>query len=282
MKVGFIAASDDHSSRPGLTYPSGGMTTRGGYTGVYAKELTRESLWEAIWARRVYGSTSERIIIHIDSDGHLMGEEYIGEKAPDIKVRINGTASILEVEVFNWENRIYRHPFAEPINEDEKLFKVEWSGARVRSRPKVVTWNGGLTVKNGTIESYKEFGFDYPHQGIEKISDTDLNWVSTTGGDLDGVLMKLDYTDETVIEFKTKPINFSFKPLEVKYEPMIVDAGGLNQKVKVSTIKKELPKNLEFTYTPEPSKGLNAFWVRLVQADSSMAWTSPIFFNFNV
>ncbi|MBT6605692.1 DUF3604 domain-containing protein, partial [Candidatus Bathyarchaeota archaeon] len=35
MKVGFIAASDDHSSRPGLTSPSGGMTTRGGYTGVY-------------------------------------------------------------------------------------------------------------------------------------------------------------------------------------------------------------------------------------------------------
>ncbi len=281
MKVGFIAASDDHSSRPGLTYPSGGMTTRGGYTGVYAKELTREALWEAIWARRAYGTTSERIIVHVESDGHLMGEEYTGTKAPEIKVRIHGSTSIQEVEVYNWENLVYRHPFAEPKNDAEKLIKVEWSGARVRSRPKVVTWDGGLTVKDGVIEDYREFAFDYPYQGVEKVSGNELKWVSSTGGDLDGVLMKLKYSDKTEVDFKTGPVHFSFKPADISYEPMVVEAGGLNQKVKVSTIKDELPENLEFTYTPKPEKGLNAFWVRIVQADGSMAWTSPVFFNLS-
>ncbi len=279
MKVGFIAASDDHSSRPGLTYPSGGMTTRGGYTGVYAKELTREALWEAIWARRVYGTTGERIIVHVESDGHLMGEEYTGFKAPEIKVKIHGTASLHEVEVYNWDTRVYRHDFSEPKSESEKLFKVEWSGARVRSRPKVVTWDGGLTVKNGSIKDFSEFAFDYPHQGVEKISDPELKWVSTTGGDPDGVILKLDFSEDTVVEFNTGPTSFSFKPSEVSFEPKVVEAGGLNQKVKVSTIKDELPENLEFKYTPTPEKGLNAYWVRTVQSDGSMAWTSPVFFN---
>jgi hypothetical protein len=277
MKVGFIAASDDHSSRPGLTYPSGGMTTRGGYTAVYAKELTRDGLWEALWARRVYGTTGERIIVHVESDGHLMGEEYTADDTSEIMVKVNGTAPIHAVEVYNWENLVYRHPFAKPGTDDETLIKIEWSGARVRSRPKVVTWDGGLVVKGGVIKWFKEFAFDYPNQGIERISETELSWVSSTGGDPDGVLLRIDGEDETEVSFETGPSTFTFKPKDIGYDPLVVDAGGLNQRVRVSTIKDELPDSLEFTYRPEHDKGLNAYWVRIVQEDGAMAWTSPLF-----
>jgi hypothetical protein len=281
MKVGFIAASDDHSSRPGLTYPSGGMTTRGGYTGAYAKELTREALWEAFWARRAYGTTGERIIAHVESDGHLMGEEYSTDKTPEIKVEIAGTAPLHEVEVYNWEQPIYRHPFAEPSNDSEKLIKVEWSGARVRSRPKVVTWDGGLTVENGRIIDYREFAFDYAYQGVEKVSDRQLKWESTTGGDPDGVLLKLEGNEDAEVTFETGPVTFKFKPKEINYEPRVIEAGGLNQRVKVSTVKEETPDTLGFTYRDESAaKGLNAYWVRIVQADGAMAWTSPIFIQY--
>jgi len=282
MKVGFIAASDDHSSRPGLTYPSGGMTTRGGYTGVYAEELTREALWEAFWARRAYGTTGERIIVHVESHGHLMGEEYSTDKAPEVKVKIAGTAPLHEVEVKNWEQTIYRHPFAEPANEAEKLIKMEWSGARVRSRPKVVTWDGGLTVTNGRITEHREFAFDYGYQGVEKVSDTELKWTSTTGGDPDGVLLRLEYNDDTEVAFETGPATFKFSPKDISYEPRLVEAGGLNQRVKVSTVKDETPSTLEFTYTDQSAaKGLNAYWVRIVQENGAMAWTSPTFIHYS-
>ena len=161
------------------------------------------------------------------------------------------------------------------------MFKVEWSGARVKSRPKVVTWDGGLVVRNGVIKECREFAFDYPHQGAEQVTENEVRWTSTTGGDPDGVIMRLGYTEKTEIDFKTGPVSFSFKPSEIGYAPMVVETGGLNQKVRISTIKEELPETLEFTYTPENIEESNAFWFRIVQSDGSMAWTSPVFFNLS-
>jgi hypothetical protein len=92
LKVEFVGNSDDHTCRPGLTLTSDRFTTRGGYTGIYAKELTQEGLWEALWSRRCYATTGERMILDVDVGGHAMGEEYEGKKPPMIKVEIHGTA----------------------------------------------------------------------------------------------------------------------------------------------------------------------------------------------
>jgi hypothetical protein len=63
---------------------------------------------------------------------------------------------------------------------------------------------------------------------------------------------------------------------------MVVQAGGLNRQVKVSEISEELPNNLEFSYTDEnPEQGINPYWVRVVQSDGSMAWSSPIYVNYS-
>ncbi|MGW8180828.1 MAG: hypothetical protein ACWGQW_19020, partial [bacterium] len=139
--------------------------------------------------------------------------------------------------------------------------------------------DGGLTVKDGKITDFSEFAFDYPDQGVTRVSDNELKWVSSTGGDPDGVLLRLDYSPLTEVEFKTAPASFSFKPSEIAYEPLVVEAGGVNQRVKVSMIGDVLPDSLEFSYAPRLSDGLNAIWIRIVQSDGAMAWTSPIFIN---
>jgi hypothetical protein len=113
------------------------------------------------------------------------------------------------------------------------------------------------------------------------VSNRELHWRSTTGGDPDGVILKLESGDKSEVTFHTGPVTFKFRPREICYEPKIVEAGGLNQRVKVSTVKEDLPDTLEFTYRDQaPEKGLNAYWVRLVQSDGGMAWSSPIFIDY--
>ena len=282
LRVGFVANSDDHTCRPGLTLTADKFTTRGGYTGVYARELTREALWEALRSRRCYATTGDRVILRVDVDGRMMGEEFEGNTPPRISVKIHGTAPLHEVEVKRGTETIYRHPFAEAKAGEERLVKVEWSGARVRSRPKRVNWEGGLYLDKGRIVSYEEFAFDDHRQGIRGNTNQRLEWASTTGGDPDGVLLKLDAPEDAEITFHTGPATFSFKPADIGYEPLVVDAGGVNQRIKVSSIKAgELPRNLEFSYVDEaPKTGVNPYWVRVVQSDGTMAWSSPVYFDY--
>jgi hypothetical protein len=212
----------------------------------------------------------------------MMGEEYMGNGSPKISVKIHGTAPLHKVEIKRGTETVYRHPFAKPEDRDERFIKVEWSGARVRSRPKRVNWEGGIYIDKGRIASFEEFAFDDHRQGIKKITNQRLEWTSTTGGDPDGVLLKLDAPEDAELTFHTKPVTFSFKPAEIGYEPLVVEAGGVNQRVKVSAIKAgEIPDNLKFDYVDlDPKPGVNPYWVRVVQSDGTMAWSSPVYYDY--
>ena len=71
-RLGVVAASDDHSGRPGIT----------DVTGVYAPKLTRRAIFEAIRARHTYGSTRFRMNIQFRLGDRIMGDE-IRVKAGD-------------------------------------------------------------------------------------------------------------------------------------------------------------------------------------------------------
>ncbi|MGB9586844.1 MAG: DUF3604 domain-containing protein, partial [Armatimonadota bacterium] len=78
IKCGFIANSDDHRGSPGDGRPTAReryFSTPGGLTAVYAEKLTRESLWEAFFSRRVYGTNGARIVLATWVGDAFMGAE---------------------------------------------------------------------------------------------------------------------------------------------------------------------------------------------------------------
>jgi len=117
QRLGFVGASDSHSGRPGypahsrLYYDSDYVRWEpelytGGITGVYAEELTREAVFDAIRNRRCYATTGKRIIVDFKADDHWMGEEYKSTNAPHISVKVTGTAPLASVTVVK-NNRDY-------------------------------------------------------------------------------------------------------------------------------------------------------------------------------
>lgn len=112
-KLGFVGGGDSHLSKPGsLNLPetpsSGPMFPNSGLTAVFAPQLSREAIFDALWTRRVYATSGVRIILKFSADGHLMGEEISSSISPTFRVQVQpSTGATLEfVKVIKgWKGR---------------------------------------------------------------------------------------------------------------------------------------------------------------------------------
>jgi hypothetical protein len=98
-KLGIVASGDSHNGHPGRRDP-GAITA--GLMGVYAEELTRESVWKALKRKRVYGTSGTRMIVAFQINGHTMGETIAssdGNRARDIAGKVIGTDVIQEITI---------------------------------------------------------------------------------------------------------------------------------------------------------------------------------------
>lgn len=100
--IGFTGNGDDHTGRPGgfdwhrvrRVYP-------GGLTAVYAKELKREDIFQALYQRHCYATTGARIAVNFQINGKLPGD--ILEKTD----RLNVTAIVAGTDIITCLELIY-------------------------------------------------------------------------------------------------------------------------------------------------------------------------------
>ncbi len=112
-RLGIIASSDSHEAHAGY---SDWLRIRKGYHGglvaVLAKELTREAVFDALWNRRCYGTTGERIVLDFSLNGYPMGKELCGNdhiKTRKISVSVSGTAPIERIDIVRNGVDVYTH-----------------------------------------------------------------------------------------------------------------------------------------------------------------------------
>jgi hypothetical protein len=102
-RVGFTAGGDDHLGHAGdqIVY----WSYKAGLMAVYAQQNTRESIWDAMWNRRCYGTTGARIIVDFQIDSHPMGSELLLSEHPELalkrklSVSIHGTEQIESAQI---------------------------------------------------------------------------------------------------------------------------------------------------------------------------------------
>jgi hypothetical protein len=103
-RLGILASTDGHYGNPGYGYLKEvkdwdtqeiGMAS----VAVYAEELTRESVFRALYNRRVYATSGDRIILDVTADGRPMGSEIETDRAPTLSIKATGTAPIAVVQI---------------------------------------------------------------------------------------------------------------------------------------------------------------------------------------
>lgn len=105
-RIGFVGGTDNHTSFP-TRDPQMGRGF-GGMTGILADELSRESLWQAMDARRTYATSGTPIIAHWTLNGLEMGQEGKLEDGIKFSAVLYGTAPIERVEVISNGKVIWR------------------------------------------------------------------------------------------------------------------------------------------------------------------------------
>ena len=171
-RIGVIGASDDHTCRPGLAYPSTPeMTILGGLGAVFAKEKTREGIYDGLMSRHCYATTGARIVLIVEADGHPMGSEFLAKSPPRLRCQIYGTAPVDEIQIFNGSQEIHRLE-PNPPKRDKNSVRVIWTGANSQDRGRFMSWHGGLELEGGGIISAEPL--NYVHDKIRYYRDNRL------------------------------------------------------------------------------------------------------------
>ena len=282
-RVGFICASDVHTGKPGASRPSAGtgmeaFGVRGGLGGIYAESLTRESLWEALKSRRCYGTTGDRIAVWFECNGEPMGGDIsLGDRLA-FQGAVHGTAPIQSVEILRAGAPIF---IERPRSGDKtsRRIRVTWTGADGRGRRRGTNWDGGLSIEGGSIASAETVGFDHPGERITHRDSSSVRWKSGTAGDLDGIELEIDRREGAALVFDTGPARFAKSLDELEGVPWRFDAGATGRWVELECVDPALDTNsVEIRHTLAASAAVEgAYYLRVVQKDCEMAWTSPVY-----
>ena len=103
QRVGFIAGSDDHRGQAG----------RGQITAVYAPELTRAAILDAIWQRRCYATSRGRTIVEFRTGATPMGQAVAAGKAGTFECFVAPQGKATQLEIIADGDTVLTRPFGE-------------------------------------------------------------------------------------------------------------------------------------------------------------------------
>ena len=285
-RVGVVCNSDDHKGRPGASYPGGAVFgSYGGLTCFLAPELNRDAIFECLRQRRHYGTTGARLILHTrarigDTEEALMGDIVRVEAgtAVALAASVIGSAPIERVDFLNGREVIATaRPYG--IGDVGRRIRVVWEGAAHRGRERRIDWTGGLSLGADRIERFQPFNSWNPERRIEQTGAGTLSWAAASTGNMAGVDLWLEDGWKGDLVLDTPPVKATLPLAHIDYEDTVLDAGGVGRRMRVFRLPEENPHR-ELTAecrVPLEAGRDNPLYVRVVQEDGHMAWSSPIY-----
>lgn len=278
--VGVMCNSDGHKGRPGAEGPGAGeFGIASGLTCVLAESLSRSAIFAALKARRCYGVSGPRIDLDFTIDQQPMGSVIETRGPSQLQASVKGTAPLESLTLFQGKEAIkVVQPAAFSATAGSRRVRVSWQGSRIRGRGRRVTWDGLIRVSGATLVSAETVAFDAKTDGILDQTSHQIRFKSSTTGDTDGIDLWLDQSEQGRIVFDS-PVGRCEVDLGNLSQTQHFDFGGLGMQLCVERYPEQLTEyeaSLSTTITPPPGQ-TTPYFVKVVQSDGHMAWSSPIY-----
>ena len=164
-RFGFIASSDGHDGCPGLAtwpgpqsqnvHPQLAHPLGSGRAAVFAEELTREAVFDALCQSQCYATTGEPLVLTFSLDDHPMGSEIeaskLGDK-PVLRLGTKGTVPMSKLQVVK-NGRLLVSVDARETEEDLEIADEQFDAcrpnfyyAKVIQRDHEMAWSSPIFV----------------------------------------------------------------------------------------------------------------------------------------
>jgi hypothetical protein len=279
--VGIMCNSDGHKGRPGAEGPGAGQFgIYGGLTCILAKSLTRASIFEALKERRCYGTTGPRMDLRFEVDGAPMGSVLSARPRARVEGSVTGTAPIEALVLYRGKRveHVFR-PEAFANATSSKRVRLMWGGARIRGRGRRAVWDGRVEVEGARILRARTVAFDSPADGIESDGESAVILRSRTTGDVDGLDLWLNQAEQGRVTLHTGIGQVSVDLSQLDVEGVTERFGGLDLHARVARYP-ENPRDRTLAFSVEvelPGDERTPLFVKAIQTDGEMAWSSPVY-----
>ena len=165
--------------------------------------------------------------------------------------------------------------------------------ARSKHRRRQVVWSGSIQLSEGELGEAESYRFDYPNEELDREGARTLRFRTLTSGDEDGVVFDLVDAEEANLTLDAEtsfrnqfgsggttaePFRVSIPIRDLSAEDWVHEVGPLDREVVIRRVAESYERDASFTWTEkEVPLGTTAYWIRVLQQDGAIAWSSPIF-----
>lgn len=300
-RVGLVCNSDGHKGAPGACYP--GASEFGAYSGLtcyLADDLSRASIFDAMRKRRHYGTTGCRMHMEVIADLGPTGGVYSEDpRISDNPARLSTTALMGDIvavdgNTLNLQVNLETHAPIERVdilngadtvktlrpytNHRTGRLRVLWQGAEYRGRGRTTYWNGQIRFDQARINRIQKINSWNLDRKLEQIDDKTIAVDAVTTGNFGGCDIWLD-SNEGQVTTETDLVSGTFDLSQITDEETILDAGGLDRKIRLFRLPETLTASqLSETVPITLVDGRdNPLWIRVTTEDGFVGWSSPIY-----
>lgn len=250
------------------------------YVGAFAERLTRQGVFEALQDRRVFGATTRDVIVDVRVAGAFMGSEIERDGPLEIEVFARGFRELARIELVRNGTTIQSlaPDLGLPDGWLEMPLRVEFGQSDVTT-----DWSGRIRIEGGEIVRTPFWGPEVVAAGRDEV-----RWIAATksfgepyGSQRGGIEMTLVGPPEATVALTADQGNVAVTLGKLQTE-MIEVPGTRGGRLRLARGTGGLTSlgatEQRLTWIDEPD-GPAFYYVRVLQIDGEMAWSSPVWVN---